>query len=117
MVWPHAHANHPTRPSAAPGQRHRAVHPPGHPHAAIEYADTPHDVHQVVAHHRQAMHSLFHDVAAIAGARDPAALASQVQVLVDGAMIGAIIDRGPDPIRAARAQVEILLAAADIPEQ
>ncbi len=85
--------------------------------AAIEYADTPHDVHQVVAHHRQAMHSLFHDVAAIAGARDPAALASQVQVLVDGAMIGAIIDRGPDPIRAARAQVEILLAAADIPEQ
>ena len=57
------------------------------------------------------------DLAATADARDPAALAQQVQVLLDGAMIGAIIDRGPDPIRAARAQAEILLAAAGVPKQ
>ncbi len=45
------------------------------------------------------------------------ALSPKLQVLLDGAMIGAIIDRGPGPIRAARAQVEILLAAAGIPDQ
>jgi AcrR family transcriptional regulator len=84
--------------------------------AAIEFADTDHQVHQVVARHRQALRILFHDVAATAGAHDPAMLAGQLQVLVDGAMIGAIIDRRPDPIRAAQAQVEILLAAAGVPE-
>ncbi len=86
--------------------------------AAIEFADnSAHGVHQVVAHHRQAMRALLSDLAATADARDPAALAQQVQVLLDGAMIGAIIDRGPDPIRAARAQAEILLAAAGVPKQ
>jgi AcrR family transcriptional regulator len=85
--------------------------------AAIEFADTDHPVHQVVARHRQALRALFHDVAVGAGADDPAALAAQVQVLVDGAMIGAIIDRGPGPVRAARAQVEILLGAAGTAEQ
>jgi AcrR family transcriptional regulator len=86
--------------------------------AALELADnTTHDVHQVVARHRQAMRALLGDLAAAAGAGDPAALAEQVQVLLDGAMIGAIIDRGPGPIRAARAQAEILLTAAGVPEQ
>jgi AcrR family transcriptional regulator len=85
--------------------------------AAIEFVDTDHQVHQVVARHRQAMRALFHDVATSASARDPATLAGQVQVLVDGAMIGAIIDRSPDPIRAAQAQVEFLLAAAGAAEQ
>jgi len=36
-----------------------------------------------------------------------------VQVLLDGA----IIDQGPQPIRAARAQAEILLNAAGVPKQ
>jgi len=81
--------------------------------AAIEFTDPDHQVHQVVARHRQALRGLFHDVAATADARDPAVLAGQLQVLVDGAMIGAIIDRGPDQIRAARGQVEILLRAAE----
>lgn len=85
--------------------------------AAIEFADTDHQVHQVVARHRQAMRALFHDVAATAGVHDPAALAAQLQVLVDGAMVGAIIDRGPDPIHTARVQAEILLTAAGVPQQ
>jgi len=63
------------------------------------------------------MRTLFHNVAATAGARDRAALAVQVQVLLDGAMIGAIIDQGPGPIGAARAQVEILLVTAGVLEQ
>jgi len=85
--------------------------------AAMEFADhTTHDVHQVVARHRQAMRALLGELAAAAGARDPNALAVQVQVLLDGAMIGAILDRGPGPIRAARAQAEVLLAAAGVPE-
>lgn len=84
--------------------------------AAMEFADnTTHGVHQVVAHHRHAMRALLGDLAATAGARDPNALAVQVQVLLDGAMIGAILDHGPDPIRAARAEVEILLSAAGTP--
>jgi AcrR family transcriptional regulator len=86
--------------------------------AAIELAQaTTHGVHQIVARHRQAMRAQLADLAATTGARDPAALAAHVRVLLDGAMIGAIIDRGPGPIRAARAQVEILLAAAGVPEQ
>ncbi len=86
--------------------------------AAIELAEaTTHGVHQVVARHRQAMRILLGELTAAAGARDPVALATQVQVLLDGAMIGAIIDQGANPIRAARAQVEILLAAAGVPDQ
>jgi AcrR family transcriptional regulator len=86
--------------------------------AAIELADnTTHGVHQIVAHHRHAIRALLGDLTATAGARDPAALAEQIQVLLDGAMIGAIIDRSPGPIRAARAQFEILLTAAGVPEQ
>ena len=86
--------------------------------AAMEFADnTTHDVHQVVARHRHAMRALLDDLTAAAGARDPAALAEQVQVLLDGAMIGAILDRSPAPIRAARAQAELLLAAAGAADQ
>jgi AcrR family transcriptional regulator len=86
--------------------------------AAIELAeDTAHGVHQVVARHRQAMRALLGDLVAAVGASDSTALAEQVQVLLDGAMIGAIIERGPGPIRVARAQVEILLSAAGVPER
>jgi AcrR family transcriptional regulator len=85
--------------------------------AAVELAeDTGHGVHQVVARHRQAIRALLADLAVAAGAPDPAALAEQVQVVLDGAMIGAIIERGPGPIRAAQAQVKVLLAAAGVPE-
>ncbi len=58
------------------------------------------------------MRALLGELAASAGAHNPNALAVQVQVLLDGAMIGAILDRGRGPIRAARAQIEVLLAAA-----
>jgi len=86
--------------------------------AAMEFADnTTHDVHQVVARHRHAMRALLEELVATAGARDPNPLAVQVQVLLDGAMIGAILDRDPGPIRAARAQVEILLAAAGVADR
>jgi AcrR family transcriptional regulator len=84
--------------------------------AAIELAeDSAHGVHQVVARHRQAMRALLGDLVGAAGAAGSAALAEQMQVVLDGAMIGAIIERGPGPIRAARTQVEILLSAAGVP--
>jgi len=63
------------------------------------------------------MRALLDELTATAGAGDPAALAAQVQVLLDGAMIGAILDQGPGPIRAARAQAQILLTAAGVPQQ
>ncbi|HEV8648744.1 MAG TPA: hypothetical protein VG276_04910 [Actinomycetes bacterium] len=63
----------------------------------------------VIAAHRQAMRQLLEDLANAAGVRDPAGLAVQLQVLVEGTIVGALVDREPRLARHARELTEIAL--------
>jgi hypothetical protein len=64
----------------------------------------------VIAAHRRALRELLEHLARAAGASDPAALAAQLQVLVEGAVVGALIDRHAGVARHARELAEIALA-------
>jgi hypothetical protein len=64
----------------------------------------------VVAAHRRALRELLEEPAAAAGATDPAALAGQLHLLVEGAVVGALIDRHAAVTRHARELTEIALA-------
>ena len=63
----------------------------------------------VLVRHRQATRHLLEDLARSAGAPDPAALAGQLLVLVEGAMAGALIDRHPGAARHARELTRIAI--------
>jgi hypothetical protein len=64
----------------------------------------------VVDAHRRALRELLEEPAAAAGAADPAALAAQLHLLVEGAVVGALIDRHAALTRHARELTEIALA-------
>ncbi|HKF00587.1 MAG TPA: helix-turn-helix domain-containing protein [Actinomycetes bacterium] len=71
--------------------------------AAAELRSEPdHPGHAVIAEHRQTIRQLLEDLAKAAGAGDPAALAAQLQVLMDGAIALAAVDRRPAAARSAR---------------
>lgn len=55
--------------------------------AAAEYADVEHPVRIVVDAHRRWTHDAFRDLAEDAGVGDPAAVAGQLMMLRDGAMV------------------------------
>jgi AcrR family transcriptional regulator len=80
--------------------------------AAAELRSEPeHPGHRVIAAHRSAMRQLLEDLTKAAGVHDPAILAAQLQVLVEGAIVGALIDREPRLARHARELTEIALDA------
>jgi AcrR family transcriptional regulator len=62
--------------------------------------------------HRGWVRALFAGLGGDAGARQPEALADQLILLYDGAMVGAQLDRSAAPAQAARAAAAALLAAA-----
>ena len=65
--------------------------------AAAELRGRPdHPAHEVIAAHRAAMRQMLEDLVEPARARDPAALAEQLLVLVDGAAAIAAVDRQPE---------------------
>jgi hypothetical protein len=68
--------------------------------------------HAVLARHRKATHRLLEELAREGGVRDPAALAGQLLVLVEGAIVGALVDRNPGVARRARELTELALTAA-----
>jgi AcrR family transcriptional regulator len=71
--------------------------------AATELRSQPgHPAHAVVARHRLDFRQLLEDQAKLAGAYDPAALAAQLQVIIDGAISGAAVD-GASAVSGARA--------------
>ena len=70
---------------------------------------------QATLEYRGWMRNLFTDLARDAGAPDPAALATQLMLLYDGANIAARIDRNPAAAADARAVAATLLDAAAAP--
>jgi AcrR family transcriptional regulator len=81
--------------------------------AAIELRSKPdHPAHKVILAHRMAVDHLLEDLAKVAGAADPADLAAQLQVLVDGAITVAAADRRPGVAANVRALATAALAAA-----
>jgi hypothetical protein len=68
--------------------------------------------HAVLIRHRRATRRLLEDLARSAGARDPAALAGQLLILVEGAIAGVLIDRHPAAARHGRELTQIALADA-----
>jgi hypothetical protein len=64
----------------------------------------------VIAAHRRALRELLEEPAAAAGAADPAAAAAKLHLLVEGAIVGALIDRHTAVTRHARELTEIALA-------
>jgi AcrR family transcriptional regulator len=71
-----------------------------------------HPAHRVVATHRLALRQLLEDLAKLAGSDDPAGLATELQVLVDGVVTVTMVDRrrGPGVVAGARVLAEALLA-------
>ena len=64
-----------------------------------------------IAAHRRALRELLEDLVKAAGASDPAALAARLHLLVEGAVVGALIDRHAGVARHARELAEIALAS------
>jgi AcrR family transcriptional regulator len=69
-----------------------------------------HPVQAVIGEHRKEVRNQLRAVAVEAGIADPDNVARQLQVLLDGAMIGAKMDRGAGPVRAARDAASLVLA-------
>lgn len=70
--------------------------------AAELRSDPDHPAHAVIAAHRRALRQLLEDLAKAAGAHDPAALAVQLQVLLDGTIEIAALDGQPAAARTSR---------------
>jgi hypothetical protein len=69
-----------------------------------------HPVNAVIGMHRRALLELLVELAEAAGVANPANLAAQVQVLVDGAITGAVVDRQPTVARTGRRLTSLVLA-------
>jgi len=65
-----------------------------------------------IVQHRQALRQLLEDLAKSAGAYDPAVLAAQLQVLVDGAISAASVDRDRTAASGARALARAAITAS-----
>jgi AcrR family transcriptional regulator len=71
-----------------------------------------HPAQPVIAAHRRALRQLLEDLAKAAGAYDTAVLAAQLQVLIDGAIAAATVDRDPAAARDARELARAAVSAA-----
>jgi AcrR family transcriptional regulator len=81
--------------------------------AATELRGEPdHPAQAKIAQHRQALRQLLEDLAKTAGAYDPAVLAGQLQLLVDGAVSATSVDRSPAAATGARSLARAAVAAA-----
>jgi AcrR family transcriptional regulator len=70
-----------------------------------------HPAQAAIAAHRAALRELLQDLVAAAGAPSSAAAALQLQMLIDGAIAVAVVDRQPGAAVSARAMAGGLLAA------
>jgi AcrR family transcriptional regulator len=78
--------------------------------AASELRSRPgHPAHRVIASSRLAVRQFLEDAARTAGASQPALVALQLQMLIDGATTVAVVDRQPGVATSARAMAGALL--------
>ncbi|MCP9206363.1 TetR/AcrR family transcriptional regulator [Streptomyces sp. NEAU-Y11] len=68
--------------------------------------------HEATAEHKRTVRAWLTELATAAGAADPAVLALQISVLVDGAMSAAAVEPGPEIAMAAKAATRVLVAGA-----
>ena len=81
--------------------------------AATELRSEPdHPAQAKIVQHRQALRQLLEDLAKSSGAYDPTVLAAQLQVLVDGAISAAAVDRTPAAATGARTLARAAVKAA-----
>ncbi len=79
--------------------------------AAAEFSDCSHPIHGASAEHKILMVRYVQELCAAAGAKDPAGLANQLTLLIEGAICMSHVARQEDAARHGRAAAEILLAA------
>ena len=80
--------------------------------AAAEFGQLSGPIHAVAGEHKRLVTAYIKDLAEAAGAADPAALALQLCLLLDGATAGAHVTGDPSAAEAARAAAETLFGAA-----
>jgi AcrR family transcriptional regulator len=86
--------------------------------AANELRGRPdHPAHRTIALHRAATRQLLEDVARTAGASHPTGVALQLQLLIDGAVTAATVDRQPGVAASARAVATTVVLGRDGSEQ
>jgi len=86
--------------------------------AAAELRSEPaHPAHQAIAAHRRAVRELLVELAEAAGAHHPAGLAVQLQVLMDGAIGSAALDRQPAAARTSRTLALAALGGDRLPAE
>jgi len=79
--------------------------------AASEYPDPGHPIHAQAAEHKRLLFVQVEQIAAAAGAQDPAALARALLLLKEGAIVTAHMGHEADPAADAKAVAATLLAA------
>jgi AcrR family transcriptional regulator len=79
--------------------------------ACVELADAAHAGHLVAQANKSALRGYLAQLAAAAGARDPRALAEQLALLMEGAIVTALVEGSSAPARTARAAAAVLVRA------
>ncbi|MEV6011042.1 TetR/AcrR family transcriptional regulator [Streptomyces sp. NPDC051976] len=77
----------------------------------VESADPGSAAHQVAAHHKERVIALLTRILDDAGVREPAGLAKEFALLVDGAIVTAVREGTPEAAHRARAVAAVLLAS------
>ena len=75
-------------------------------------AEPDHPAQKAITAHRRAMRQLLEDLAKMAGAHDHTDLAAQLQMIVDGAVDGALAGRRRSVVASVRALAAAALAAS-----
>jgi hypothetical protein len=76
---------------------------------AVEFP-VPHDpAHQLAAAHKRAMEEIIRQLAAYAGADDPAAFAAEFTLIMEGSYVTQHVDRSPEKTAAAQRVARMLV--------
>ncbi|MDL1944000.1 TetR/AcrR family transcriptional regulator [Chloroflexi bacterium CFX2] len=82
---------------------------------ATEYPETEYPGHQVAIEHKQSVRARFRQLAREAGAKNPAALADQLFLLMDGAYMASRMFGAENPAAHLAEAARILIASACVP--
>ena len=80
--------------------------------AASEYGGLDPRIAEVSAHHKRILKQEIEELAEQAGAKRPAELSQQLALLVEGAIVMALIEEKPEMAAAAKGAAQILIRGA-----